>query len=333
MLFPHIEQNMFTWLFGSDELGFFPENLALAGGGVKAVSYVGAWTCMSDRGMTKNIKRICGTSAGSLFAVMFSLGVAGICSSEEIKRRILEIDFREYVSGGRETLLEKIKHAKNEFSNYGWYSGVETELLCKNFLDRYLGNGEITLKDFVSATGVDLTIFSTNLTKKELTTFRANTQYGDVPVKTLCRASASIPFFFEPTYIREEMFVDGGLLNNYGIDTWDTGEVNTKTMGFNFCRSHEEYSKPGTPVGLEQFSLAILDTAMNNINYEQNFQAHRTVYIQSSNITTTEFDITDEQKNELIENGYNSFNAFLMTRQPTILDRVKGQWFGKKAIM
>ena len=51
----------------------FPfENLVIEGGGVKAISYIGAFNAFYDFGVVPCFKRIIGTSAGSIFGTIFA---------------------------------------------------------------------------------------------------------------------------------------------------------------------------------------------------------------------------------------------------------------------
>ena len=50
------------------------ENLIFEGGGVKGIAYVGVFQELQDREIIGNIKRVGGTSAGAINAVLLSLG-------------------------------------------------------------------------------------------------------------------------------------------------------------------------------------------------------------------------------------------------------------------
>ena len=51
------------------------ENLAFEGSGAKGYAYIGAVKCLEERGIyPHHIRRVAGTSIGSLFAVLTSIG-------------------------------------------------------------------------------------------------------------------------------------------------------------------------------------------------------------------------------------------------------------------
>ena len=49
------------------------KNLVFEGGGVKGIAYVGALEVLDKEGILKNIKRVAGTSAGAMVAVLVGL--------------------------------------------------------------------------------------------------------------------------------------------------------------------------------------------------------------------------------------------------------------------
>ena len=53
------------------------KNLVFEGGGVKGIAYVGALEVLDREGILKDIKRVAGTSAGAMVAVLIGLGLHG----------------------------------------------------------------------------------------------------------------------------------------------------------------------------------------------------------------------------------------------------------------
>lgn len=67
-------------------------NLVFEGGGVKGIAYVGAMKVLEKEGILKNIKRVGGTSAGSINAVLLAAGF----SNQEILKIMNELDFNDF---------------------------------------------------------------------------------------------------------------------------------------------------------------------------------------------------------------------------------------------
>ncbi len=66
------------------------KNLIFEGGGVKGIAYVGALRELQKRKILKNIKRVAGTSAGAINAVLLSIG----CTLKETQEILSTLDFR-----------------------------------------------------------------------------------------------------------------------------------------------------------------------------------------------------------------------------------------------
>ena len=68
-------------------------NLIFEGGGVKGIAYVGAMQVLEQRQILKNIKRVGGTSAGAINALLFALGYT-IVEQRDI---LNSTDFKEFM--------------------------------------------------------------------------------------------------------------------------------------------------------------------------------------------------------------------------------------------
>lgn len=53
-------------------------NLVFEGGGVKGIAYVGALEVLQEEGILQNVKRVAGTSAGAMMAVLVEIGRAHV---------------------------------------------------------------------------------------------------------------------------------------------------------------------------------------------------------------------------------------------------------------
>src|SRR6185312_2731115 len=90
------------------------------------------------------------------------------------------------------------------------------------------GNGRATFRDLVEKYRdrhfKRLYVFGTNLTQQAVQKFSYETT-PDMAVADAVRISMSIPFFFEARYFEQngnnDAYCDGGVLNNYPIDTFD----------------------------------------------------------------------------------------------------------------
>ncbi|KPJ94473.1 MAG: patatin [Gammaproteobacteria bacterium SG8_11] len=188
-------------------------NLVFEGGGVKGIAYVGAMQVLDDLGILPNIKRVGGTSAGAINATLFALGF----SNAEQRTILKKLDFNNFMDDSwgvvRDTdrLLEK----------YGWYKGDFFHEWISKLIKKKLGNPNATFKYLKEAGNPDLFVYGTNL----------STQFGEVfsiehtpnmRIADAVRISMSIPLFFASIRNpRDDVYVDGGVLNNYPVKLFD----------------------------------------------------------------------------------------------------------------
>ena len=65
-------------------------NLVFEGGGVRGIAYVGALEVLDKEGILKDIKRVAGTSAGAMVAVLVGLRY----TADELKEILWDLNFK-----------------------------------------------------------------------------------------------------------------------------------------------------------------------------------------------------------------------------------------------
>ena len=160
----------------------FKTGIILSGGGVRGFAHAGILKALNEEGIYPDI--ISGVSAG---AIVGSLYADGRTPDEIFEIFAEDKNFFKYV---------KLKlPGKGLFKTVG---------LSKN-LSKYLGEKKIEdLK-------LPLVVAATNLSKGEIVYFNK----GKVLERVL--ASAAIPVLFEPVEIDGELYVDGGVLDNFPV--------------------------------------------------------------------------------------------------------------------
>ena len=118
------------------------KNLVFEGGGVKGIAYVGALEVLDKEGILPNIKRVAGTSAGAMVAVLVGLGY----SPKELKGILWDLKFKNFLDkpGG---LFGKIGYLKEKF---GYYQGQYFRDLMTNYIEQKTGDGEITFGELAN---------------------------------------------------------------------------------------------------------------------------------------------------------------------------------------
>ena len=319
-------------------------NLVFEGGGVKGIAYVGAIDALDKAGILSSIERVGGTSAGAINAFLLAAGF----SLSETKKALWNLDFNDFKDDSW-LVLKDLARLQDE---YGWYKG--------NFFRRWLGeqlesqghSAHITFQALHGATGKALYVYATNL----------STGFGEVyspehtprmRVVDAVRRSMSIPLFFRAiTDDRGDVFVDGGVLNNYPVKLFDRlkylhnkalartpkyyqdensklslsgGDArsyiyNKETLGFRLDSAKEiavfrdgDTPSPNNIDNLLQYTTRLISTlmAVQDNQHLHSDDWHRTIYIDSLGVGTTDFDIKHDQKNALVRSGRSLTRKYL----------------------
>lgn len=193
-----------------------------------------------------------------------------------------------------------------------------------------------------------LTVFGTRIDKKkpEIMEFSSlDPQWKDVIISDAIRISMSIPGVFKPHVIHIKLngqripapqhgqFLDGGMLNNFPIETFDRkrfftrsdlGEKandikhNPRTLGFTLYSSLEEQPvdpKKVDTVGKLITSIAhVYLDAENAIRKLHGQNSERVIEIDVKDVGTLSFNMDDDKKDELVASGMQATQQFLESR-------------------
>jgi len=319
-------------------------NLVFEGGGVKGIAYVGAMRVLEKEGILKNIKRVGGTSAGSINAVLFAAGY----SNQETLKILNDLDFNNFKDSSW-NVLRDMNRLREE---YGWYKGDFFREWIGSLLKKKTGSSDITFKDLQEYSSKALYIYASNL----------STMFGEVysPEHTprmrivdAVRRSMSIPLFFRTVRDdRDDVFVDGGAINNYPIKLFDREKYledsslkripsyyeeenkllavkspkssqyiyNKETLGFRLDSAKEigvfRDAQEPQHIKIENFldyTMQLIKTvlAAQDSQHLHEDDWHRTVYIDTLGVGTTDFDLSDSLKKDLVLSGTKSAEQYL----------------------
>jgi NTE family protein len=323
------------------------KNLVFEGGGVKGIAYAGALEVLDREGILQNVERVAGTSAGAMMAVLVGLRY----SSKEVQEVLWDLNFKGFIDSSWGIL----RNSHRLFKEYGWCKGDYFRSVMADLIQRKTGNGEITFGELARTQQFrDIYLVGADLTTGLSKLFCAQ-QTPEVKVADAARISMSIPLIFAA--IRSEdkkrLYVDGGLLENYAIKTFDQREYvtdqnhfrrteyydkiniqtkslkrkvqceyvyNKETLGFrldseediSMYLTHEEV--PCKEIdSFFSYTKALVTTL---IDFQNNVHLHsddwqRTVYIDTLGVRAIDFDIPDDQKQDLVDSGMKYTERYL----------------------
>ena len=324
------------------------KNLIFEGGGVKGIAYVGALEVLEKEGILKDVERVAGTSAGAMVAVFVALGY----TAEEISDILWSINFKNFMDSS----WGIVRDLNRLINDYGWYKGDYFRNLMAGYIEKKTKNGEITFKELAKSKKFrELHLIGADLSTGYSKVFNA-TNTPNVKVADAARISMSIPLFFAAVKGVEgddHIYVDGGLLNNYAIKSFDrqvfvADEANARrtdyyekinkrikemggtlkmpkinvvneyvynkeTLGFRLDGKEdiELYLNPNAEPPVKEIKTLFtytkaLVTAL--IDFQNNIHLHsddwqRTIYINTSGVDATDFNISDSKKEQLVAAG------------------------------
>ena len=324
-------------------------NLVFEGGGVKGIAYVGALEVLDKEGILKNIKRVAGTSAGAMVAVLVGLNY----TASEISEILWDLNFQNFL----DDTFGYARDIDRLINEYGWYKGDFFRDKMADYIKNKTGNGEATFKDLAKAKKYrDIYLIGADLSTGFTKVFCYNNT-PDVKVADAARISMSIPLFFRAVQnINNDghVYVDGGLLDNYPIKVFDRASFITKesnkreteyydktnkslskklgqidkhvynkeTLGFRLDSKEEieKFLHPDMVMPIKNdiktlfsYTKALVTTL---IDFQNNVHLHsddwqRTVYIDSLGVGSTDFKISDSKKKELVKSGFNHTQDYL----------------------
>ena len=299
------------------------KNLVFEGGGVKGLAYVGALEVLEARDVLTGIVRVGGASAGAITALLLSVGY----EVHEVKSILEGMDFEEFKDGGLFPLL-----ATRLLCKFGLYKGDRFKEWIGELIHMKTGLKNPTFAQFEayrktsSLKTRSIYILGTNLSTRFSEVFSHETTPGMSIIEAV-RISMSIPLFFAAVKDHADYYVDGGVLNNYPIQLFDDikyrigsgthasssdGYKNPQTLGFRLDSKEEigvfrdqKAPRHDKINSLKDYIAALAGTLMalqDNRHLEEE-DWNRTVYINTIGVHTTDFNLSPERKQKLIESG------------------------------
>lgn len=251
---------------------------------------------------------------------MASAAVSGY-TPYELRKLLLNTDFEDFLDG-------------NGFGRKGWnilkhkgiYKGDAFYEFMKEILKR---KGVVTFGDLIDEKEKDnpkfryrLKVYAADIVNERLAAWPCDaTFYGQRPeyleVAWAVRSSMSIPGFFRPAYHKHSKtyFVDGGILSNFPIWTFDSaGPPEWPTFGILL----EEDKVKKNPIGRwpYNFLFAIFNTMMNAHDKRSlagNDYLYRTIRVPVGDAGMVEFDMSDAKKEKLYQSGLEATQKFFET--------------------
>ncbi|MGP2504486.1 patatin-like phospholipase family protein [Pantoea ananatis] len=244
--------------------------------------------------------------------------------------------------------LKKLVHDR-VFQLYEGCTDNETKIFLKALQDK---EGSITFseaeeirKRIPQANFKNMFFTGTNYTKKRLEIFSFETT-PNMPLYLAARISGTFPWFFKTVLYNNDEYMDGGALNNFPMQIFDHPDIpkcfigkdgaNLQTLGIRVDSNEEildilwKTTNPDNRSFLVKYSENFIGLLVG-VDYGKaakgsDFAAydkypHRTIQIPDLGYSTLKFDLSDEDKKNLIDAGKTSTQSYLLNYfgEPTCL--------------
>lgn len=177
-------------------------NLVLQGGGIKGLAYIGALRYLEENNI--NINYIAGSSVGAIIGSLIACGY----DSYELEDIINNISIN--------TLIKELS-TKEKIKNKGLYSIKNLEEYLEKLL---LKKNKRVFSDIKIGNNYKAIFMTTSLKHKRIFVLPYDLKYINInpdtfPIAKAAAMSASLPFFYEPYRLNKQLFLDGGISDNY----------------------------------------------------------------------------------------------------------------------
>jgi NTE family protein len=328
-----------------------PIDLVLAGGGVKGIGLVGAAVKLMDAGYRPC--RVAGTSAGAVVgAIVASVAKNDQLTGADVKQIALSLNYRKFLDPGPIESVPLLGPSWGILQGSGLYKGDYAHDFVAGQL-RKLGVhtfADLRLDDeqLPEERRYRLMVTATDVTTGQLVRLPWDYRrvYGldpdEQPVADAVRASMSIPFFFRPVALTAangltSTLVDGGLLSNYPIDSFDRIDGKPPrwaTFGVTLLPNLPEADDKLFPAlaplrllgGTHLLEDVIATTLVgrDQAHLDKPWVSARTIRVDSTDVGVLEFGISDEETQALYAKGYEAASQFLLTwDQGTYIERFR----------
>ncbi len=319
-------------------------DLVLEGGGVKGIGLVGAVLTLDAAGF--RFPRVAGTSAGAITAALIAALQRSGKPLAQLRDFVESVDYSKFEEAG---VIRRHLGAAADAEALVLHDGLYTG----DYLVQWLGGlldqigvttfADLRLDDPGSSLGPGrdyaLVVHTADLTRGKLVRLPWDyPDYGFDPdaqrIVDAVRASMSIPFFFRP--VRHDVpaatfdgvsypagtvtWVDGGLLSNFPVEVFDRSDgspARWPTLGIKLSARQVVVAPPHDHHGPLAEAVACVRVAVDNADryYLSPSAVTRTIFINTEQISATDFHLTAEQRRTLYGNGQQAARNWLSAQK------------------
>ncbi|MEG3976732.1 patatin-like phospholipase family protein [Microcoleus sp. herbarium8] len=329
------------------------------GGGVRGVAFLGALRCCSDLGI--RWRKLAGTSAGAITAAVLATDL----SMDDLEEILGQLDYSIFLTQKNSPLILNGDPA-DDLQSPAWtllfltisrQMGEYSSQPFRQWLETMLGRGNLhtfaDVKQIVKDR--ELKVVISNLSRGEMLVIPddlhrresadSDALYEKLQLKSAedfsvaeaVRLSMSIPLFFEPGKLGNDLIVDGGILSNFPLWIYDRQSGSTPvaprwfTFGFRLVDTGiENQMKINNPVSMLSAMFTTMMKARDRY-HQREMDKGRVINIDvtEAGVTTTDFNIDAASKANLYRLGYLYTKRFFLSSNFSWEKHLKARGFGE----
>jgi NTE family protein len=310
-------------------------DLVLEGGGVKGIALVGAMSALEAAGY--RFSRIAGTSAGAIVGALAAAHLTRGLPIRHVEAVARTLDYRRFRDASWLARLGPPGKVVQLATHEGLYQG---DHLVRWLEDQLAVLGVRTFSD-LRVPGVSrsapiqqqyrLVVVAADVSRRKVVALPWDYPgYGRDPdaelVAGAVRASAAIPFYFEPVLLRglgsgsTSTLVDGGLLWNFPLDIFDSPGSRDPSRTIGIKLSARTVPQPPTEASDGAFELAADCLATLISSHERYHVADtgspgRIIFVDTGAVSTVDFDISEATQDTLLQAGRSAAETWAATER------------------
>lgn len=279
------------------------ENIIFAGGGIKCLAFIGALEVLDEHGHLETIKRVIGSSAGAMVAVLVSCKF----NPTEIYNIISQLNFMD--------LLDNSSVMRNVWRlifSYGYYDSWPIIQVIGDALREKGISDTITFQQVYDQFKMELVITGTCLNKRHVEYFCRKT-HPDMNILLATKISASLPIFFEPVEYQGNIYTDGAVLCGMPIHVLKHVDPKLqKSVGLSvICNRNKGDMEVSNLFEFVETLMYTMSKHAEKGKLKEKY-LNRIVTIHTQEINTTDFSISIEKREGLIQSGREAMKDFLI---------------------
>jgi NTE family protein len=292
------------------------------GGGVRGIAFVGALEVAEEEGY--RWVNVAGTSAGAIVAALLAAGY----TAREMADILKTLDYTRFRDTSWLDRIPLVGPLLSLIFENGIYEG-DYFLRWMRGLLRAKGVrtfGDLILQEFSDDERYRfrLRVIASDISRGEMLVLPQDiVHYGMRPegleVALAVRMSMSIPFYFEPVYLRDRRtgrkscIVDGGILSNFPVWLFDTEEEPLwPTFGFRLSDYPEGRAPQRSIRGPVSLLSALFSTMMaaHDARHIREQDFVRTIVIPTLGVESTDFSLSRDKAEALYASGKEAARRF-----------------------